>query len=219
LSPVVRLILIDDHPMVRDGLASVLAAEPGFEVVGRYGNGADALTNLHLDQPDVALVDLRLPDADGVEVLTALVSRRPTLRALILSSHEGDAAVARALKAGAAGYILKRQPTRELIAAVRASLHGPVPMAPELTATLIARRDESALTSREVEVLSRIAAGMSNKTIGDELGISHNTVKNHIMSLMLKLQASDRTQAVTIALQRGIISFDEGSDGKRRDQG
>ncbi len=194
--------------MVRDGLASVLSAEPDLQVVAAYGNGADALASLEADQPDVVLVDLRLPGMDGVEVLTALRSRRPTLKVVMLSSHEGDAAVARALKAGASGYVLKRQPSGELIQAVRASLFGNVALTPELSAHVVAAMHGSELTSREVEVLRRIANGLSNKLIGDELGISHNTVKNHIMSLMVKLSASDRTQAVTIALQRGIIDFE-----------
>lgn len=208
MSQRIRVVLIDDHPMVRDGLASVLGAEADLVVVAGYGSGAEALARLETDQPDVALVDLRLPVMDGVEVLTALRSKCPSLKVVMLSSHEGDAAVARALKAGASGYVLKRQPSGELVQAVRSCLRGNVPLTPELSAHVVAAKEGGDLTTREVEVLRRIANGLSNKLIGDELGISHNTVKNHIMSLMEKLSAADRTQAVTIALQRGIIDFE-----------
>lgn len=208
MSPAIRLIVIDDHAMVRDGLVSVLNAEPDLEVVAAYSTGPEALASVERDCPDVALVDLRLPHMDGVEVLVALQRKLPGLRVVMLSSHEGDAAVFRALKAGASGYILKRQPSRELLAAVRQSLTGKAQLTPDLSASLVERMDAAALSSREIEVLRRIANGLSNKRIGEELGISHNTVKNHIVSLMLKLAAADRTQAVTIALQRGIIDFE-----------
>lgn len=208
VSTAIRLIVIDDHAMVRDGLVSVLNAEPDLNVVAAYSSGPEAMAHLEDDEPDVALVDLRLPHMDGVEVLVALQRKLPNLRVVMLSSHEGDAAVFRALKAGASGYILKRQPSRELLAAVRQSLTGKAQLSPDLSASLVERLDAAVLSSREIEVLRRVANGLSNKRIGEELGISHNTVKNHLVSLMLKLSAADRTQAVTIALQRGIIDFE-----------
>lgn len=194
--------------MVRDGLVSVLNAEPDLQVIASYSSGLEALAHAEHDKPDVALVDLRLPFMNGVEVLVALKHKLPNLRIVILSSHEGDAAVLRALKAGASGYILKRQPSGELVAAVRQCLSGKAALAPEISASLVEQMDAAALSSREIEVLRRIANGLSNRRIGEELGISHNTVKNHVVSLMLKLSAADRTQAVTLALQRGIIDFE-----------
>lgn len=194
--------------MLRDGLIAVLRGEPDFEIVGSYATGTAAIAALDADRPDVALVDLRLPEMDGMSVLMAIKRKWPTCRVLMLSSQEGDDAVARALKAGAAGYILKRQPIADLILAIRTSLHGKVPLAPELSARLFTRLDSQPLTSREIDILRLIANGLSNKRIGDELGITHNTVKNHIVSLMEKLGAADRTQAVTIALQRGMIDID-----------
>jgi two-component system, NarL family, response regulator len=208
MSQSIRIVIIDDHSVVRDGLVAVLRAEPDFHVVATYSNGAEALSAALSDKPDVALVDLRLPVMDGVSVLVALKTKLPKLRVLMLSSQDGDEAVARALRAGASGYILKRQPIRELVDAVRLSLSGKVPLSPDLSARLVNHLDGHALTSREIDILKQIANGLSNKRIGDELGISHNTVKNHIVSLMEKLSAQDRTQAVTIALQRGIIDFD-----------
>lgn len=204
----IRILIVDDHSMLREGLLAVLRGESDFEIVGSYDTGATALAALQTDLPDVALVDLRLPEMDGISVLIAIKRKLPTCRVLMLSSQDGDDAVVRALKAGAAGYILKRQPIGELISAIRASLLGKVPLTPDLSVRLLTRFDSQPLTSRETDILRLIANGLSNKRIGDELGITHNTVKNHIVNLMEKLGAADRTQAVTIALQRGIINFD-----------
>jgi DNA-binding NarL/FixJ family response regulator len=201
-------VIVEDHAIVAEGLASVLATKSDMHVVAVHASGEAALDALERDDPQLVLLDVRLPRMDGLATLGALRQRRPKIRVLMLSSHEGDEAIYRAMEGGAVGYVLKRQPSPELVDAIRRGVTGKAPLAPEVATRLASRLGAGQISPREAEILRLIANGHSNKRIADELAISHNTVKNHIVSIMTKLGADDRTQAVTIALQRGIIDFD-----------
>lgn len=208
MSERLRVVVIEDHAIVRDGLVALLRGEPDMEVVAAYGSGEEALRGLDVDAPSLVLLDLRLPGMDGLQSLAALRARRPGLRVLMLSSQEGDEAIYRALKAGAVGYVLKRQPSGELLDAIRRGATGKAALAPEVAVALSRRMDAGEVGAREREILRAIAQGLSNKEIAEALGLSPNTVRNYIVDIMGKLGVGDRTQAVTIALQRGIIDLD-----------
>jgi two-component system NarL family response regulator len=204
----IRVVIVDDDDLVCEGIAAVLGMHADMEVVGAAAGGREALALCARARPDVVLLDLRMKDMDGLETLASLRARSPETKVLMLTSHDGDEAIYRALKGGALGYVLKRQPSAELLEAIRGASRGQVRMAPEVSSRLAARMTESGLTEREVEVLGRVAHGESNKEIAANLDISPSTVKNHIDNIMQKLDASDRTEAVTIALQRGILTLD-----------
>ena len=203
----IRIVLIDDHALVRDGMASLLRDESDLSIVATYERGEDALPNLTSDNPDVILLDVRLPGLDGLAILAQIRLRRPGQRVLMLSSQNGDRSIHKALELGAAGYLLKHQPMEEVLAAIRASVHSSAPMTSEVATRLARHMAAEELTGREIEVLKRIAQGRSNKEIGEDLGISHNTVRNHIVSVLGKLGAADRAHALTLAVQRGIIDL------------
>jgi len=205
--PRIRVVIIEDHAIVRDGLISVVGAEPDMQVVASYSSGEDAIKHIANDQADLVILDMRLPGLDGLSTLSLLQLRVPGLRVLMVSSQEGQDAVYRALKAGAVGYILKKQPSEELLQAIRQGANGSASLSSEVTALLSRRLGSTEMTARELEILKRVANGQSNKEIGIALGISHNTVKNHIVAIMMKLSASDRTHAVTLAIQRGLIDL------------
>lgn len=205
--PCLRIVIIEDHAIVRDGLISVVGAEPDMQVVAAYSSGEDAIKHIEGDHADLVVLDMRLPGLDGLGTLSLLQLRVPGLRVLMVSSQEGQDAVYRALKAGAVGYILKKQPSEELLQAIRHGVTGSASLSPEVTALLSRRLGSPDMTARELEILKRVANGQSNKEIGAALGISHNTVKNHIVAIMTKLSASDRTHAVTLAIQRGLIDL------------
>jgi two-component system NarL family response regulator len=206
-------MIVDDHAVVREGLEAVLARHPDLAVVGSVASGEECLARVAgtdpSGTPDVVLLDLRMPGLGGLEVLKALRAQAPTVRVLILTSHEGDEAIHRALQAGAAGYVLKRMAAREIAEEIRkvaATRHAP--LAAPVAGILTQRRFQASLTAREVDVLRRIAAGETNKEIGEALQISASTVKNHINNLLAKLDARDRTEAAMLAVQRGIIDLD-----------
>lgn len=201
----IRLLIVDDHPVVREGLTAIFAAARDLQVVAEAGNAEDALRAYGIHKPDVVLMDLRLPRIDGTTAVTMLREQDPRARIIMLSSQEGDGDIARALKAGAMGFVLKRMPTRDLIAAIRGAAAGHVSMAPEVARQLGQYAAHDPLSDRELDVLTRIARGQSNKQVGDDLGITESTVKNHVKNILAKLSAGDRTQAVTIALSRGLI--------------
>lgn len=207
MQPRLRVVIVEDHAIVRDGLVSVIGLEADLEVVAAYGSGEEAIKNVEQDKPDLIVLDMRLPGLDGLATLSLLQLRRPGQRVLMVSSQEGDEAVYRALKAGAVGYILKKQPSAELLEAIRKGAQGSASLSSEVSTLLSRRLGGSDMTARELEILKRVANGQSNKEIATDLGISHNTVKNHLVAIMTKLAASDRTHAVTIALQRGLIDF------------
>jgi DNA-binding NarL/FixJ family response regulator len=203
----VRVFIVDDHTVVREGLRAVLAAEPEFQVVGESGSGEEAIALVAESRPDVVLMDLRLPGIDGVAATTRIVAAG-TARVLVLTTYDGDGDIVRALAAGATGYMLKDASRDELVAAVRRAAAGETVLAAPVAARLVTRMRGPAtpdLTPREVEVLRCVARGLSNPDIGRALFISEATVKSHVTRIFEKLDVKDRTAAVTVAIARGIL--------------
>jgi DNA-binding NarL/FixJ family response regulator len=202
----IRVLLVDDHPVVREGLRGILSAEDGIDVVGEAGSGADAVAVARAYEPDVVLMDLRMPDGDGVQATRELLARDPGCRVVVLTTYENDADILRAVEAGTTGYLLKDAGRGELVGAIRAAARGGTVLAPAVAARLVSRmRSPLELTPREIEVLRLVGAGRTNAEIGRELLVSEATVKTHLLRTFGKLAVSDRTAAVTAALQRGIL--------------
>jgi DNA-binding NarL/FixJ family response regulator len=202
---VIRVLLVDDHPVVRSGLAGLLGEEPDIEVVGEAGDGRTGVEQARTLAPDLVLMDLRMPELDGVRATAEIVSAGLS-RVLILTTYDTDTDILRAVEAGATGYLLKDTPRDDLVAAVRAAARGETVLTPELTARLIRGvRSGDHLTPRETEVLALVARGLSNAEIGSELFIGEATVKTHLLKVFDKLGVSDRTAAVTVAMQRGML--------------
>jgi DNA-binding NarL/FixJ family response regulator len=205
-----RILIVDDHPVVRDGLRGMLAGLSGFEVAGEASNGQQALEQMALLLPQVVLMDLRMPGMDGVEAITQIRARWPEVHVLVLTTYDSDADILRAIEAGADGYILKDAPREELYRAIRATALGQSYLTPSVASRLMGQLrapGESPLTPREVDVLARVAKGASNKEIAQHLHLSEATVKSHLLHIFSKLGVNDRTQAVTLAVQRGIITL------------
>lgn len=206
----IRLLISDDHPVVRVGISGMLSGEEDFEVVGEATNGIEAVDLANRLEPDVILMDLRMPEMDGVEAISRIKSQRPEANILVLTTYESDADVLRALERGATGYMLKDAPREDLFEAIRATAKGKSPLSPDVAARLVHRVREPAeelLSSREIEILELVAGGASNKEIAKQLWISDTTVKSHVLHIFNKLEVTDRTAAVTVALRRGIISL------------
>jgi DNA-binding NarL/FixJ family response regulator len=203
---VIRILLVDDHPVVREGLRGMLAAEDDLEVVAEAGGAAEAVAAVRAHEPDVVLMDLRMPGGDGVEATTRVLAQRPQTRVVVLTTYDTDADILRAVEAGAAGYLLKDASRTELAQAIRAAARGETVLAPSVAAKLVSRmRSPVELSRREIEVLRLVARGHTNAEIGRELLISEATVKTHLLRTFGKLDVSDRTAAVTAALERGIL--------------
>jgi two-component system, NarL family, response regulator len=201
----IRILIVDDHPVVRAGLTSMLGTQPGIEVIGSVSSGEEALEMLQLHRLDLLLLDLRMPGLNGIDTLLALKRKGITARTIILTSYETDEDIYRAVQAGAEGYLLKNTSQREMVGAIR-SVHAGKRYIPRHIASRLAERMmRSNLTNRELEILKMLAKGLTNKQIGRALGISDNTARNHVNSIIEKLEVSDRTEAATTAIQRGII--------------
>jgi DNA-binding NarL/FixJ family response regulator len=203
----IRILTVDDHQLLREGIAAVLARQDDMTLVGEAGNGREAIEAFRRLKPDVTLMDLRMPEINGIEAITAIRAEFPAARIIVLTTYKGDAQAAAALKAGAAGYLLKSLVRKELIETIRLVHSGKRRVPPEIATEIAEHVADDALTEREVEVLRRVAGGMSNKLIAAELDISEETVKTHMKSILPKLDASDRTHAVMIALKRGILDL------------
>jgi DNA-binding NarL/FixJ family response regulator len=203
----IRLLTVDDHPLMREGIAAVVASQSDLQLVAEAGSGREALLSFREHRPDVTLMDLRLPDMSGIDALSAIRAEFPDARVVILTTFEGDVEIQRALQAGARGYLLKSMAPREMVEAIRQVHAGRKRIPPQVAAHIAEHLGEERLTAREIEVLQRLAGGNRNKDIADQLFISEETVKVHVKHLMDKLGASDRTQAVAIALRRGIIQL------------
>ena len=207
----VRILVTDDHPVVRAGLSGMLSGEPDFEVVGEAQNGKEAVAFVGELKPDVVLMDLRMPEMDGVTAIEHIKSSYPDVHILVLTTYESDADILRAIETGATGYLLKDTPREELFGAIRTVAQGQSPLAPGVAARLMQRvRDpeEEGLSTREIEVLELVAHGTSNKEIAKQLWVSETTVKSHMLHIFDKLGVTDRTAAVTEALKRGIIRLE-----------
>ncbi|MDX2376803.1 response regulator transcription factor [Microbacterium sp. LRZ72] len=208
----IRLLIADDHPVVRAGLAGLLSDEPTFEVVGEAPDGEAAVRMAAAMRPDVVLMDLRMPGVDGVAATARIVAGEagdPAPRVLILTTYESDDQILAAIEAGASGYLLKAAPQAEIVAGIRSVAAGQTALSPQVAVTLVQRMREPAasasLTAREGEVLARVAQGRSNKQIAAELGIGESTVKTHLLKVFDKLGVTDRTRAVTLAMERGLL--------------
>ncbi|HSQ17271.1 MAG TPA: response regulator transcription factor, partial [Anaerolineales bacterium] len=204
----IRIIIADDHPVVRDGLCGMLESQPDFEVVGEAADGEATLRLANELLPDLILMDLRMPVVDGASATRQIKSRQPGGRILVLTTYDSDADILPAIEAGATGYLLKDTSREELYHAIRAAASGEPFFAPSVARRLIRRirsPDEEKLSSRELEVLGLVAGGASNNDIASRLHISQATVKSHLIHIFGKLGVSDRTAAVTVALQRGLI--------------
>ena len=207
----VRILVTDDHPVVRAGLSGMLSGEPDFEVVGEAQNGKEAVAFVGERKPDVVLMDLRMPEMDGVTAIQHIKSRYPDVHILVLTTYESDADILRAIETGATGYLLKDTPREELFGAIRMVAQGQSPLAPGVAARLMQRvrnPEEEGLSTREIEVLELVAHGTSNKEIAKQLWVSETTVKSHMLHIFDKLSVTDRTAAVTEALKRGIIRLE-----------
>jgi two-component system, NarL family, response regulator len=204
----IRVLIADDHPVVRKGLALMLKYEPDMEVVGEAGNGCEAVALFGKHRPDVTLMDLRMPEMDGAEATTTIRAEFPTARIILLTTYDGDEDIYRGLRAGAKAYLLKDAPCEELLETIRAVHAGEKRITLEVGAKLAERMEGPELTEREREVLRLMATGRSNQEIGTALYITEGTVKFHVNHILNKLDVTDRTQAVIVALKRGIASLD-----------
>lgn len=203
----IRILTVDDHPLMREGTAAMIRSQADMLLVAEAGNGSEALQRFREHQPDVTLMDVRLPDRSGIDTVIAIRSEFPEARILMLTTFEGDVEIQRSLQAGARGYMLKSMPPSELLAGIREVHAGRKRIPPEVAAHLAEHMGEEALTARELEVLQQVAGGNRNRDIAGRLFISEETVKVHIKHIMEKLDAKDRTGAVAIALRRGIIQL------------
>jgi DNA-binding NarL/FixJ family response regulator len=201
----IRILCVEDHPVFREGLKAMIAGEPDMALVGHAPNAVEAMAQFRRFRPDITLMDLRLPGANGTDVLISIRGEFPQARIIMLTTSDGDADIQRAMRAGASAYILKSMPMEELLGVIRSVHAGRRHIPPEVAARLAEHMGDEDLTARELEVLRLIREGYRNKQIADRLSISENTVNFHIKNLMDKLQANDRTHAVTIAVRRGFL--------------
>jgi DNA-binding NarL/FixJ family response regulator len=203
----IRILSIDDHPLLRDGLAALISNRPGMILVGQASNAQEGIEQFRKHQPDVTLMDLRLPDKSGIEAMKAIRAEFPEARVIVLTTFEGDVEIQRALAAGARAYILKNMPPRDLLEVIEQVHAGKKRIPSPVAAHLAEHLSDEALTVREIEVLNELAGGNRNRDIAVKLLITEETVKVHIKHIMEKLGANDRTQAVAIGLRRGIIQL------------
>jgi DNA-binding NarL/FixJ family response regulator len=201
----IRVLVVDDHPVVRKGLGSMLDGQSGIRVVGMVASGQEALSSLANARPDVILMDLRMPEMDGIDAIIALRAARPSIRILVLTNYQTDEDIFNAVQAGALGYLVKSAPQEDIVHAIHTVHQGKRCFPPAIASKLVSRLSHSMLSPREVEVLQCLADGLTNKEIGSILRISDKTARNHVISLLAKLEAKGRTEAVTIGIRKGLI--------------
>jgi DNA-binding NarL/FixJ family response regulator len=203
----IRILVVDDHPMMRDGIASAIKPQKDMVLVGQASNGHEAIIRFREVRPDVILMDLKMPEMNGIDAMLAIRREAPDARFIVLTTYKGDAQAIAALKAGAMAYLLKSMLRKELLETIRAAYAGQRRIPPEIALEIAQHALDDALTQREIDVLRRVGRGAANKKIANELGVTEDTVKAHMKNVFAKLGAQDRTHAVTIALKRGIIEL------------
>jgi DNA-binding NarL/FixJ family response regulator len=203
----IRVLAVDDHPLLREGIGALLAAQPDMKLVAEASNGREAIEQYRIHRPDVTLMDLQMPEMDGVDAMIAICGEFPGARIIVLTTYTGDVQVLRALKAGARGYLLKNLLRKELLDTIRRVHAGQKRIPPDVATGLAEHATDDALSAREIEVLRLVSGGNANKEIAAQLSITEETVKGHIKNILAKLSANDRTHAVTIGLKRGIIDL------------
>jgi DNA-binding NarL/FixJ family response regulator len=201
----IRILTVDDHPLLRDGIAALIEGQPDMVLVGEAANGLEAIECYREYQPDITLMDLQMPQMGGIDAMIAIRDRWPDAKVIVLTTYAGDVLAHRALQAGARAYVLKVLVRKELLDTIRAVHAGSKRIDPEVAAGIASHLSNDVLSHREIDVLAAIAAGKSNKTVARTLGIGEETVKMHVKAILAKLGANDRTHAVTLALKRGII--------------
>ena len=201
----IRVLLADDHPVVREGLAAMINRRPDMTVIAEASNGREAVNLFRLRNPDVALVDLRMPEMDGIEVIGELRREFPAASIIVLTTFDDDEDIYRALRAGAKGYLLKDAPREELLECIRSVYRGSTYLPTDVATKLAERVSGEELTQREQEVLRLMAVGKSNKEVGSALGITESTIKVHVNNILHKLKVGGRTEAVTLAIRRGLV--------------
>jgi DNA-binding NarL/FixJ family response regulator len=206
-SPIIRILCADDHPLLRGGITALIDGQPDMKVVAECSNGREAIQQFRAHKPDITLMDLQMPEMSGLDAILAIRDECPEARIIVLTNSTGDVQVLRALRAGARAYLLKNLVRKELLDTIRAVDSGERTLSPELSYELAEHATDEALTKAEIEVLQLIAAGNANKQVADRLSISEDTVKGRVKNILAKLGASDRTQAVMIALKRGFIEL------------
>jgi DNA-binding NarL/FixJ family response regulator len=209
LSPIamaqISILIVDDHPVVRQGLRAMFSSEPDISVLGMAASAREAMTILEHEDPDIVLMDLRMPEMEGIEAITALRRIKPDIKILILTNYGSDEYIVRATQAGAMGYLLKSTPQEEIVKAVRVVYSNERYVPKDIAKRLFEAIGREEVSPRELEVLALVAQGCTNKDVAQKLFISDKTVRNHVTSCLLKLQAKDRTEAVTRAINRGLI--------------
>jgi DNA-binding NarL/FixJ family response regulator len=203
----IRILTVDDHPLLRDGIAALIGGQPDMQLVGEAANGLEAIECYRECQPDITLMDLQMPQMGGIDAMIAIRDRWPDAKVIVLTTYMGDVLAHRALQAGARAYVLKVLVRKELIDTIRAVHSGSKRVHPEVAADIASHVGSDVLSHREIDVLVAIAAGKSNKTVASTLGIGEETVKMHVKAILAKLGANDRTHAVTLAIKRGIIQL------------
>ena len=203
----IRILTVDDHPLVREGIAGLVGVQPDMTLVGEATNGREAIQQFRAHRPDVTLMDLQMPEMNGLDALMAIRTEFPEARIIVLTTYEGDAQILRAVKAGAQGYLLKNTLHSDLLRTIRAVHAGKKSLSPEVSFQIAEHVSDEALTPAEVVVLRLIAAGNANKQIADQLGVTEDTVKGRVKSILAKLDANDRTHAAIIGVKRGIIEL------------
>jgi two-component system, NarL family, response regulator len=204
----IRVLVVDDHPMIRAGLTATIEPEPDMTVVGSASTGREGLEQYRQHQPDVMLIDLKMPEMGGVEAIRTIRAEFPSAKIIVVSTYQGDEDIYRALEAGAVTYLLKDTLAEKMIGVIREVANGGRPIPPEVAERLTGRMFQPALTNRETEVLQLIARGMRNKEIAAELNISDETAQGHVKNILAKLSVHDRTEAVAVAIRRGIVHLD-----------
>lgn len=203
----IRILIVDDHPLLREGIESLVGKQPDMMVAAEAASGKQAIDLFHKHRPDVTLLDMRMPDLDGLKAMTIILGDFPEAKFIVLTTYSGDVQIIRALRAGARAYLLKGLLRKELLDTIRSVYAGRKRIPPEIAVQIADHAGEDNLTAREVEVIQLIAAGNPNKLVADKLSITEDTVKAHVKSILSKLSANDRTHAVTIAIRRGIIDL------------